>query len=221
MKLTALTLATGALIALHAPISFAQATNPGMRLQYSEITGIDNKVYIYGIPTTDSAGKRKTYDAVIEMTAMSNGAPATSAVVEPSPSPGLTPSKIVPGAYKSVAAGTCKVVNFALKNARVQSQLQCLDNFGSPFEASVVSGTVGPGHPFEKQLKAGGINLRPDVANITWGLVTAAANLLGGCGHGLSLQRIVGAQQFGNQIAFTLWETNGTFLCGTNLTKTP
>lgn len=223
MRLTTLTLAAGALVALHAPISFAQATNPGVRLQYSEITGIDDKVYIFGVPTTDSAGKRKTFDVVIDLTAMGDGTPATSALVTSTLSPGLASSKIVPGAYRSVAAGTCRVVNFALRNARVQSQFQCLDDSGNPFEASVVSGTVGPGHPFETQLKRNNIHTRPDVGNMTWGLVTKGGSQIGACGHGLSLGRIASAQQFGNQIAFSLWYENGTgaFLCSTNLTKTP
>lgn len=214
-----LAIATTTLLTIQAAPAFAQATNPGMRLQYSEITGIDNKVYIYGIPTTDSAGNRKTYDAVVELSAMGNGAPATSAIVTPSVSPGLTSGKIVAGTYKSSAAGTCKVTNFALRTGRVQSLMQCVSDNGTPFEMSAVTGTIGAGHPFEAQLKANNFHLRGDVNAYTWGAVTKSGSNLGACG-GFTAGDEMAVQQVGNQILVYLF-FGASLDCTTTLTKNP
>jgi hypothetical protein len=222
MKLTALTLAAGALIALHAPtLSFAQTTNPGLRLQYSEITGVDNKVYIYGIPTTDSAGNRKTYDAVIDLSAASNGSVASTASVTSTPTVAFPPSKLVAGTYKSSGAATCKVSNSILKTGRAQSFFQCLSDSGASLELAVVTGSVGAGHPFTTELVRAGIDKRADVANFAWGLSTKGGSNIGGCG-GFNTGYPIAAQQVGNQIVLSYFRYyDGAIYCSTTLTKTP
>jgi hypothetical protein len=221
MKLTTVSLAIAAAMAAQVGPAFAQATNPGLRLQYSEITGIEDKVYIFGVPTTDSAGRRRSFDVVIDLTAMSDGTPATSALVTSrlSPTPPLSP-KIVPGAYKSNREGTCTITNFALRSGRTQSQMRCLADAGSAFEITLVTGGISAGHPFETQLKAAGINTRPDVTSYIWGLVTlGVVGNFGGCGtmYGGS---IIGGQQAGNNLTLSLFNTAGEFKCSTTLIKT-
>jgi hypothetical protein len=221
MKLTTVSLAIAAAITAQVGPAFAQATNPGLRLQYSEITGIDNKVYIYGIPTTDSAGNRKTYDAVIELSAAGNGSVASTASVASTPTVAFPPSKLVAGAYKSSGAATCKVSNSTLKTGRAQSFLQCLSDTGASVELAVVTGSVGAGHPFTTELVRAGIDKRADVANFAWGVSTKGNAYIGGCGP-FSTGYPIAAQQVGNQIVVSYFRySDGAFLCSTTLTKTP
>ncbi len=206
------------------PLAAAVAVpNPKLMFERSTVLGTDNTVNAYGVPVTNSTGTIQYFDLVVSFTAATNGTPPTTATVTAVPSPKATTRGIIPGNYntKPLYAGICKVTKFALQSGRTQSQSDCVSDNGYPLQVEVVTGKIDTTHPYYAQLHAAGIDLRGDVGNYDWGVVTNGSYSLGNCGY-YSTNRLVGAQQNGNDIVLSLFYQTGAtnaFLCGSTLHK--
>ncbi|MGQ0618498.1 MAG: hypothetical protein ACT4QA_01055 [Panacagrimonas sp.] len=229
LPLQTLLLAVALMLGALAPLAEvqAQATEPGALFQHGTIYGIGNQIYAYRVPVRLANGRIAYQDFVIDIAKNANGRllPRASVVIEPSPR--VDTRAAVPGRYRTVQGGTCVVDNFVLANARTQTRLQCVtdsddaDEPGKPLTINVATGVIGPGHPYEANLKDAEIDQRPDVDNFFWGLVTLPTNsqfdTLGGCRNFDVLRYPVGLQQVGSTIMLSVFGTSGDFACSVSL----
>jgi hypothetical protein len=192
-------------------------------LEKSSNYAINNSVYAFRVPTTDSANKLKYYDVSVKLLVNNDGS-ITSANVSSALSPTVGSASIVPGTYKETGGtDTCKVNNVKLLNGRTQSYFKCTNGV-SVFEFSVASGTISNGHPFLAQLLAQKVNTRTDANTQIRGQATDNGNFaIGNCGVNQQLGVSYGVVTDGNQIAVTVLNYASPYqtLCVSTMTRVP
>lgn len=210
--------------------TLSTAATPRAMLEKSATYALDGTVHAFSLPTVDSTGKIKFYDVDVELVVNLDGTITKANVTKSVLSPVVTTRKIVPGTYQETG-GTdkCTVKNLTLTNGRIESAFKCSNGTAASnvFEFTVVNGPVSAGHPFQAELVARGVNLKPDVATYSWGWITSAnALFLGACNTYFSGFPI-GIKTDGSRIIVSLFTNDGsttvapTFSCGNTLNKLP
>ncbi|MEQ1559742.1 MAG: hypothetical protein ABL933_12490 [Methyloglobulus sp.] len=200
-----------------------QAATPSIMLEKSASYALKNSVYAFTVPTTDSTGKVKYFDVIIDLNVNAAGIISPTANVTATPFVPVATRVLVPGKYQvSGSTDTCDVSNLTLTNGRIQSIFKC--THGTAVNGlSVVNGTISAGHPFLAELLAKKVNLQSDVATQTWGLTDGTTFAIGSCAYYYA-GYAVGAKTNGNQIILSTYSTGvapHTYRCGNTLTKLP
>lgn len=168
-------------------LSFNTATHaaiPKAMLQNSAHYAIDNTVHVFRVPTSDSLGKIRYYDAKINLVINNDGSISPNARVTSALSPTPLNINVQPGTYQETGGiDRCTVTNINLTNGRVQSFFRCTNgtNVLNTFEFSVATGPVSAGHPFLAQLLTRKVNVRTDVGTQSWGITTNNGFSIGSC----------------------------------------
>jgi hypothetical protein len=107
------------------------------------------------------------------------------------------------------------VVTTVLLGGRTEVAFSCKNTGGGIFQANWVTGLI-PGHPFELDLKAAGINTISAYSNYSWGKSANGNNYWWGC---ISPNQIISARQIGGTLAIGGYGNDKIQDCGVNLTK--
>ncbi|MEQ1544670.1 hypothetical protein [Methyloglobulus sp.] len=217
-KIVAIVLMAGAILP-----ALAQAAIPAIMLEKSASYALRDTVRAFSVPTTDSTGKVRYFDVIIDLNVNAGGIISSTANVLATPSPVITTKVIVPGNYKVTGStDTCKVNNITLTNGRVQSFFKCTRGTAVN-ELSVANGTISAGHPYFAELTAKKANLYSDVATQTWGLTNGITFAIGSCSYYYA-SYAVGAKTDGSQIVLSTYSRGVapyTYTCGNTLVRVP
>ncbi len=213
------------LVTFFIPTITLAATTPQAYVERSEIVGAGKQVFLYRIPTTDSNGAVKYYDATVTLKLLNTGKISGATVIS-SLSPNVMSHHFMPGTYTDAAGGvTCTVNATTLNGGREQAAMFCVDKDRDTLTANWITGLIA-GHPFELDLTAAKIGDIPGYDNFAWGKFgTVSGNYTSGTSgvwwHCMNNADIISATQVGDMIQLSGYDRGNTQVCGTTLLKTP
>ncbi|BBL74602.1 hypothetical protein [Methylomagnum ishizawai] len=213
---SSLDLITVGVMAVLATPSFA--ATPAASLENAQVFATGQKIQAFRVPTIDATGKVKYYNLTIDLNVLDDGTVDTTSatITSSSPLPVLS-NKFIAGTYTDGQGATCTVVTTVLQGGRTQAAFSCKTSNGYTLQATWVTGLI-PGHPFELDLKAAGIDKLGSYSNFSWGKVSNTTNNgdWWGC---MSPNDIISASQVGNTLSIGGYQNGNTQKCGVNLTK--
>nr|VFK19325.1 MAG: hypothetical protein BECKLFY1418C_GA0070996_105618 [Candidatus Kentron sp. LFY] len=194
------------------------AASPAAHLENAQVFATGNKIQAFRVPTVDADEKTQYYDLTIELDVSNDGTIGATAAINTVVSPNFAANKFIAGTYEEGSA-TCTVATTVLQGGRMEAALSCIGgSFGSKLEANWVTGLI-PGHPFELDLKAAGIDKLASYSDYSWGKVanTGNDNRWWGC---MLRNDIISARQVGENLIIGGYKDSNTQQCGANLAKT-
>jgi hypothetical protein len=127
-----------------------------------------------------------------------------------------TPSnKFIDGTYVDNQGITCTLDTSELSDGRIEAALTCLTKEStSHLSATWATGRI-PGHPFELDLKAAGIDKIPGYANYSWGKIGTGSYAL----RCFYTNQIFSVRQVRKTLTLTNYGTGNAATCGVNLIR--
>ncbi len=203
-------------------LALAAGNGPAAYLERSQIIGTGNQIKVYRLPATDSKGKVRYWDVTLDLSLNSTtGKPIKASVISTS-SPNVYSNEFIPGTYTGGSEGyycgdvTCTITTSVLNGGRMEVALSCQDtNCGYTFSGSAVSGLI-PGHPFELDLVAAGIDKITGYQQYSWGKVAYSYATWWSC---IDTGDVISATQVGNTIVLSGYDKGNVQKCGITLVK--
>jgi len=194
------------------------AAPPVVYLENAQVFATGNKIQAFRVPTVDTDGKTQYYDLTIELDVSNDGTIGATAAIDTMVSPNFAADKFIAGTYEDGGSVTCTVATTVLQGGRMEAVLSCKSVAGDKFQASWITGLI-PGHPFEPDLKAAGIDKLASYSNYSWGKI-GNVSTVGDWWDCMNLNGIISALQVGEVITIGDYEDSNTQKCSVNLTKT-
>nr|VFK17796.1 MAG: hypothetical protein BECKLPF1236B_GA0070989_11255 [Candidatus Kentron sp. LPFa] len=192
------------------------AASPAAHLEKAQVFATGNKIQAFRVPTVDAGEKTQYYDLTIELDVSNDGAIGATATIDTVVSPNFAANKFIAGTYEDGYGATCTVATTVLQGGRMEAILSCKSAAKNKFQANWITGLI-PGHPFEPDLKAAGIDKLASYSNYSWGKIGNLTNYeWWGCMH---TNEIISALQVGEVITIGDYKDSNTQKCGVNLTK--
>nr|VFK59814.1 MAG: hypothetical protein BECKUNK1418G_GA0071005_10098 [Candidatus Kentron sp. UNK]VFK70111.1 MAG: hypothetical protein BECKUNK1418H_GA0071006_10248 [Candidatus Kentron sp. UNK] len=193
------------------------AAPPAAHLENAQVFATGNKIQVFRVPTVDADEKTQYYDLTIELDVSNDGAIGAAAAINTVVSPNFAANKFIAGTYEDGNLATCTVATTILQGGRMEAALSCGGGGGSRLQASWITGLI-PGHPFELDLKAAGIDKLASYSNYSWGKIgnIPYGERWWGC---MRPDEIISATQVGEVITIGDYKDSNTQKCSVNLTK--
>ncbi|MFZ5548883.1 MAG: hypothetical protein ACOZJX_09330 [Pseudomonadota bacterium] len=200
--------------ALLASIAVQAQTAPAAYLERSQVLPTGQVIHAYRVPTTNASGGIRYWDVEMTLSVNDQGRIAGNAAVVAVPSPKVLGNNFVAGTYKSTDGVTCTVSVSILASGRQQGAISC----GTGFPASWVTGLI-PGHPFELDLLAAGVDKINGYDDYAWGKVGDTRGYVWwGC---MNTGDVLSAVQVGDKLTLNGYDRGNVQVCGTTLTLQP
>lgn len=187
-----------------------------MFLERAETQASGAQIRSYGVPTTDSTGLVKYWDVTVDLTVGTGGKPVGNATVTAVAQPKVRTNRLVPGTYTDTWGSGCTLQTTILGDGRQEAAGTCTSNNGYQWNFTVDNGDI-PGHPYELQLLAAGIDKIPGYRDYNWGI---DGTIVGGTYYGSCFytNAVIAARQVGTQIVITRYGNDNISDCAGTLT---
>ncbi|MBT9595755.1 MAG: hypothetical protein IV094_07210 [Vitreoscilla sp.] len=210
--------AAAALATILSPLA-AQAQSAEVFIEKSKIVGGGAVIHLYGLPTKDSLGKARYYDATVTFTADPvTGKLSKTADVVAVGAAKVKTAEFVPGVYTFGTSTTCNLVPSAFQG-RTQFDLHCGDTGTNTFTATWFTGLIA-GHPYETELTTASLDTIPGNNEYAWGRVGYDGNAtwLNNC---FNDPELFSARQVGDILTLVNYGNNTSADCQASLTRVP